>query len=707
MSKLVYRTLGNEKPQGKPNVYFSCHPEDLESSFEVYASKILKIQDCAVWYESEPDAEYNADELEMDLSQMQLFVIPVSAKLLTAANRSMDVEYPFAVKKHIPVLPLMIEQGLEDIYRKHFGNLQYLDPNNNDPTKQKFDEALEIYIKSILVGNELAAKIRAAFDAYIFLSYRKKDRVKAQELMRLIHKNPVCRDIAIWYDEFLTPGEDFNHAIKEMLEKSDLFTMVITPNLVNEVNYVMTTEYPAALELKKPVLPVEMEGTDQALLKDHYEELPSCVSGTDETAVWETLIGILKELAISSNDTDQEHNFLIGLAYLDGIDVEVDSERAFCLIKGAAEAGVPEAVLQLVTMYETGKGVERDYHKSIEWREKYVDIVRAAYLNEKTERSTNDLIYQLGLLGDAYYGVADLDRAEAVYQEMQTAAMQQTEEKKEIYIRWFLSGMQKDSEQADRPSMDEYYETVKARRNLSLSYDKLGSVAEEKGDLSAAQGYFEKSLALSDQLANETETSRSRRDRSIVSERLGFIAQQRGDLEGAQKYYRYSVAVCEDLYKKTGSIQARRDLSVIYEKLASLAQTKGDDAEADRLHKESFEIRKNLSEETGTVQARRDLSISYNQLGVIAYKKGNVNEARECYEECMAIREKLVEELGTIESFRDLSLACALLGIVYREGLQDKVKSKELLERVIELGENSSDKKLTEYSAWAKQLLEQ
>ena len=119
---------------------------------------------------------------------------------------------------------------------------------------------LETYIKSVLVSSELAEKVRAAFDAYIFLSYRKKDRRKAQELMRLIHRNPLCRDIAIWYDEFLTPGEDFNQAIGKMLQKSDLFAPVVTPNLVNEINYVMTTEYPAARKQGKPVLPVEMEG---------------------------------------------------------------------------------------------------------------------------------------------------------------------------------------------------------------------------------------------------------------------------------------------------------------------------------------------------------------------------------------------------------------------------------------------------------------
>ena len=71
---LLYRTIAGERPQGKPNVYFSCHKDDFQKYFEEYSAKILRIQDCAVWYESEPEAVYDGEELEMNLSQMQLFV---------------------------------------------------------------------------------------------------------------------------------------------------------------------------------------------------------------------------------------------------------------------------------------------------------------------------------------------------------------------------------------------------------------------------------------------------------------------------------------------------------------------------------------------------------------------------------------------------------------------------------------------------------
>ena len=89
--------------------------------------------------------------------------------------------------------------------------------------------------------------------------------------MKLIHKNPQCRDIAIWYDEFLTPGESFNQEIEKALEKSELFTLLVTPNLINEENYIHSVEYPMAQSAKKQILPVEMEHLDMEEFKNSMQ----------------------------------------------------------------------------------------------------------------------------------------------------------------------------------------------------------------------------------------------------------------------------------------------------------------------------------------------------------------------------------------------------------------------------------------------------
>ena len=64
---------------------------------------------------------------------------------------------------------------------------------------------------------------------------------------------------------------------------------------------------------------------------------------------------LMKE-AVTENDNEPEHNFLIGLAYLDGIDVEVNRERGIEMITLAAEAGLIEAMEKLFLLYSGEEG---------------------------------------------------------------------------------------------------------------------------------------------------------------------------------------------------------------------------------------------------------------------------------------------------------------------------------------------------------------
>lgn len=360
---LKVKTLGDANPKGMPKVYYCCHAEDFSPYFPRISKEILNISDCAIyWYEGDPGEEW-----ELELGQMQLFVMPVTRLLLTTANRALDVEFRFALERHIPVLPLMQESGLEALFNEKCGDLQFLDRNVRDITAITYEQKLKRYLESVLIGDEMAQKIRGTFDAYIFLSYRKKDRKQAQELMRLIHKNDFCRDIAIWYDEFLTPGHNFNDSIRDALDKSQIFALAVTPNLINEENYVMTTEYPMARDANKPILPAMLQDTDENILREKYPGIPNCVDAHQESALNQALLRMIQSFAIQENDDDPQHNYFIGLAYLGGIDVEVDHERAVKLITSAAEAGVPEAMIKLVSMYRYGEGVTRDLEKAIMW----------------------------------------------------------------------------------------------------------------------------------------------------------------------------------------------------------------------------------------------------------------------------------------------------------------------------------------------------
>lgn len=408
MASFKYKTRGNSEPQGKPRVYFCCHPIDFDSYFESISDDILAKQNCTIWYSDE--AIVRDEDFFADLKQMQLFVMPVTTNLLCTENETLDKEFKFAIENHIPVLPLLQEKGLEELFNKKCGDLQFLDKNNTDITAISYDEKLKKYLESVLIGDELAEKIRAAFDAYVFLSYRKKDRKYAQELMRLIHKNEFCRDIAIWYDEFLIPGENFNDSIKDALQKSDLFVLAVTPNLVNEPNYIMTTEYPMAKQERKPILPTELVPTDKGQLSEKYEDIPKPADALNEAEFSEALLASMQKIAVKENDGSPEHNFFIGLAYLGGIDVEVDYDRATELIKCAAASGLPAAIKKLSIMYQHGEGVKINYGESLKWQHQLVSILFDIFTTTGSLQSFLDYYMETEKYVGDLYNHSDLHR---------------------------------------------------------------------------------------------------------------------------------------------------------------------------------------------------------------------------------------------------------------------------------------------------------
>ena len=614
-------------------VYFTGYPDDCALYFEALSQQILERQNCAVFYEEDPESPADAENFESDLSRMQLIVIPVSSRFLYRDCFARRVVFPFAMQRHIPVLPIMVESGLSEEFNRICGDLQCLDLNARDETAISYDDKLTRYLNSVLIGDETAQKVRDAFDAYIFLSYRKKDRRFAQELMRLIHKNDFCRDIAIWYDEFLVPGESFNQAIQEAIKKSELFALVVTPNLLEQGNYVMRHEYPDANSAGMKILPAELQPTDRETLEQHFDAIPACVDSHNQAALADSLSVLLENVAKPDNDDDPTHNFFIGLAYLGGIDVETDYDMALRLIEGAAERELPEALQKLVDMYNSGEGVKRDYHKAIAWQRRLADVRKKLFEADPTEENAQDWLNALWVLGDALQAVGKPKDAGVVFVEM-------------------LHGTER---------CEEYHFSF-VRRYQSISYNKLGDICKAQGRLAEAQQYYEQSLQIAEQLAGETGTVEARCDLSVSYNNLGDICKAQGRLTEAQQYYEQSLQIDEQLAEETGTVEARRDLSISYNNLGDICEAQGGLTEAQQYYEQSLQIFEQLAEETGTVEARRDLSISYSYVGDICEAQGGLTEAQQYYERSLQIREQLAEETGTVEARRNLSLSYSYVG---------------------------------------------
>lgn len=658
--KLKYKTRGMSDPKGKPKVYFSSHPEDFDEALPLITEDLLSHANCAVFYDEENgSADFAETELEDVLKEMQLVVFAVTSRFIHERNRAKDKELPLALKNHIPVLPIMLENGLGYEFSNNCAKIQVVPKYGTDPTAIPYDDVLQTFLDSVLVGDELAEQVRDAFDAYVFLSYRKKDRKHAQRLMRLIHENKQFRDIAIWYDEFLVPGESFNEAIKDAFNKSSLFAMAVTPHLEEEGNYVMRVEYPMARNRKNEnddfeIIPVEMyesedgkEGEDWRIDQSHlkgkkefeYQEISDLQDEHRLQEMNKSFLNALERIAKKENDGSSRHRFFIGLAYLNGIDVEINRERALELLQGASEAPSPcmEATAKLADMYMNGEGVERDSAKAIFWQRKLASQYKAAYdqNHDPDEHKGYGTAYfkALGKLSDMY---RDYGAVQAAVDTAKEALTFCEELEQEVGIR-------------------------EQRRDKALILNRLGSLYRERGDLDLALDCYNKAGKIYEKLAAEIGTQRARRDLSISYERIGDICRKQGDLSAADSYYQKAKEIRVQLLKEAESAGSRRDYSAVLTKLGNVRKSWKQYAKAAEYYDEALAIDRVLMDEVKSPQAVDDYGVSLVKMGDIHKAEGRMDEAADCYERAYGLFRVNAEKTGSLIFCDHMAAACEKL----------------------------------------------
>lgn len=636
-----------QSPQGLSRVYFCAHPQDHKFYLEEISHEILAFQNCAVWYDEEPEKEFDPAELSEALAEMNLFVFPVTRALLTESNRALDFEIRFALENHVPLLPIIKEKDLEELFDQKFGSIQFLAEDKTDEAARPYSEKLERFLSTVIVGDELAARIKSAFDAYIFLSYRKKDRRQAVELMKLIHKNEFTRDIAIWYDEYLIPGENFNDAIRQAFEKSSLFVLNVTPSILEKTvgkdgkpqdNYIKQIEYPMAITAKKSILPAETVKTDRAELEEEFPDLPPCVSASDGEELFSALFSAFGSIALRKSN-DPEHNFFIGLAYLNGIDVEMNKTLGAELIRSAAESDVPAAMKKLISMYEEGDGIERSIEKAIEWQKRLVNKYEEIYLGSGDERDGHEWFWELIYLSDAL-GIAGNSSA-------------QTE----------------CAEKAVRIAHAQFkdHKTYNASRNLFVGYERLGNAMKAIGNLSAAKQSYQGGLEFAQYNLEAERTDEAIRDLSLIYNNLGDIARSEGVLYTARENYLNALKLREEIAERCTE-QAKRDIPVCCDKLGDIESAEGNYSAARGYYLKGLGILENIAESTDTVLAKRDLSVCCGKLGDLEVAEADLKAAKGYYEKSLGYAEEILRRRDTAEAKHDLIAAYVRLAFVALEG---------------------------------------
>ena len=240
-----------------------------------------------------------------------------------------------------------------------------------------------------------------------------------------------------------------------------------------------------------------------------------------------------------------------------------------------------------------------------------------------------------------------------------------------------------------------YPEDPNLQRELCVSYERLGDIAEARNNYYAAEGYYAKALEIGKRLAKKyPEDPQMQRDLSISYNNLGDIAKARNDYNAAEGYYTKALEISEKLAEKyPEDPQMQRDLSVSYNKLGGIAETRNDYKAVEGYYAKALEISERLAEKyPEDPQMQRDLSFSYNNLGDIAKARNDYKAAKRYYAKALAIREKLAEKYPEDPQMqRDLSFSYNKLGGI-AETRNDYKAAEGYYSKALEIGERFAEK---------------
>ncbi len=235
---------------------------------------------------------------------------------------------------------------------------------------------------------------------------------------------------------------------------------------------------------------------------------------------------------------------------------------------------------------------------------------------------------------------------------------------------------------------------------MAAAYLNLGVVAQERGELDAAQDWYRKSLAIDEKLGN-------RPGMAGAYHQLGMVAQGRGELDAAQEWYRKSLAINEELGNRPGmatnyhqlgkvaregsELDAAREwyskslaieeklgdqprMAGTYHELGNLAQGRGELDAAQNWYSKSLAIEEKLGDRPG-------MAGTYHQLGMVAQGRGELDAAQEWYRKSLAINEELGNRPGMALTFSQFGLFAEQQGKL-AEALEWTVRCVSLFDEI-------------------------
>ena len=206
------------------------------------------------------------------------------------------------------------------------------------------------------------------------------------------------------------------------------------------------------------------------------------------------------------------------------------------------------------------------------------------------------------------------------------------------------------------------------QRDLSVSYNFMGSVKEAQGDLTGAEQAYQQFNAIMLALTQRApENADWRRDLSVSYNHVGSVKQAQGDLAGAEQAYQQSNAIMLALTERDPhNADWQRELSASYNQVGSVKRAHGDLVGAERAYQQGLDIMLALTQRApDNAEWQRVLSVSYDNVGSMKKAQGDLMGAEQAYQQGLDFMLALTKrDPHNADWQRDLSVSYNQVGIV-------------------------------------------
>ena len=376
------KTRGTQAKRNQQRILLYWHPKD-EKERDVLVKDLLSLDagfDCMVsWFET-PDGDIDETLLRQELLSTQALVLFITNNMLidVRVNGKPRV-FEIANELGMSIFPITYSNGTLAVFTELFGAMHCLSMQESR-SREKLKERLELFLGSQALRDEIE---KTAFTAEVFLSYRKLDLEEALSFMETLHSKQGLEGIAVWYDNYLTPGLKFDEEIQQAIVKSDVFVLLVTPRIVEksqtgEENYVVREEVPFASKHNKDILPMESSLTDKATFAVAFPNITEPIPLDRLEEIFRQKLGegaYIQQLG-------SERAYYLGMAYLYGHKVGKNVTRAIDMLSCSADSETVnsyKAAGLLGALYSNGGMVAQSYLQAQKWFARSASIAENVY----------------------------------------------------------------------------------------------------------------------------------------------------------------------------------------------------------------------------------------------------------------------------------------------------------------------------------------